>query len=490
MKYLHLTEEAFLALAGNRLSRDGLRAAQSHLSVCATCREEYTDFQLAHSVVQRMAQIGYKEVLGTSLPAPMMPEKKVFAFPWESVLAVAAGCLCLGFFLFVPRTVPKAHAEELLSRAVQLEECSPAQRGFRIEVSGQTCAGGHRSETLVSFQQSITCTRALQKIQKSRWGSGNPLSAKTYVDWRKSLHRHSDHVTQQGASWKIETATDEDDLHTASLELDSQDYRPLKLTLDFASNEEVSIAEVPESLPLTAPVIETGKNGFPLNEADDPRDVLEAHAWTILRKLHADSGWEALVVREDDEVRVKAVVRNQARAKELEDAFAGTLGVVFDLRPNTTPGDVKGLFPERFRPTEDAPALATEWLRDRFPDTDESAAYSNQVLQRSQEILGRAFMLDQLRRRQIILAHCTCVKEIVSLIHAEKLELNALVAGLATDLEPLLGAKTKSLSGSLSLADAKALDAALHELLWRRSLSDGSTFDTSVQKLRTLIAKN
>jgi hypothetical protein len=490
MKHLHLTEEAFLALAGNRLSEDGLRAAQSHLSVCAICREEYAGFQLAHSVVQRMAQIGYKEVLGASSPVPTKPEKKVFASPWRSVLAVVTVCLCLGFILFVPRTVPKANAKELLSRAVHLEEGSPSQRGFQIEVSGQTCAVGHQSEALVSFRQSMTCTRALQKIQKSRWGSGNPLSAKTYVDWRKSLHRHSDYVTQQGASWKIETVTDEGDLHIASLELNSQDYRPLKLTLAFASDEEISIAEAPESLPLTAAVAEAGRYDISSERIDDPHDVLEAHAWTILSKLHADSGWEALVVRADDKVRVEAVVRDQARAKEFEDAFVGTPGVALDLRPNTTPGDVKGLFPERFRPTEDAPALATEWLRDRFPDADESAAYSNQVLQRSQEILGRAFMLDQLRRRQVVLAHCTCVKEIVSLIHAGTLESNALVGGLATDLEPLLGAKTKSLSGSLSLADAKALDASLHELLWRRSLSDGSTFDTSVQQLRTLIAKN
>jgi hypothetical protein len=489
MKHLHLTEEAFLALAGNRLSGDGLRSAQSHLSVCAACRKEYASFQFAHSVVQRMAQIGYKEVLGASSPVPTKPEKKVFAFRWGPILAVVTGCLCLGSFLFVPRAVPKADAEELLSHAVQFEESGPAQRGFLIEVRGQTCAGRHRGEALVSFQQSITCARALQKIQKSRWGSDHPLSAKTYADWRKSLHHHSDHVTQQSASWKIETATEEGDLHMALLELDSRDYHPLKLTLAFAPDEEVSIAEVPES-PLTTAFTETGGDEIPSKLIDDPHEVLEAHAWTILRQLHADSGWEALVVRSDDEVRVKAVVRDQARAKEFEDAFVSTPGVVLDLRPNATPGDVNGLFPERLRPAEDAPALAEDWLRDRFPDTDEGAVYSNQALQRSQEILGRAFMLDQLRRRQLVLAHCTCVKEIDSLVHAETLDLSTLVSGLATDLEPLLGVKTKALSGSLSLADAKALDASLHELLWRRSLSEGSTFDASIQQVRTLLAKN
>lgn len=486
MKHLHLTEEAFLALAGNRLSGEGLRDAQSHLSACAGCREEYRNFQFAYSVVERMAQIGYKEALRTGSPVPAKPRKKKFTFPWGPVLAVVTGCLCLVFVLFFPRTVPKANAEELLSRAVQFEEGNSVWRGFRIEVSGQTCAGGHRGETVISFQKSVRCTRALQKIQKSPWGAGNPLSAKTYVDWRKSLHHHSDHVAQQRTSWKVETATEESDLHSASLELDIRDYHPLNLTLDFASNEEVSIAETP----LIEPVVEASKEGIWPKQIDDPRDVFETHAWTILRKLHADSGCEALVVRNDDEVRVKAVVRDRARAKEFEDAFLGIPGVVLDVRPNTMPGDVKGFFPERFRPEQDGPPLAMDWLRDQFPDTDVSAAYSNQVLQRSQEILGRAFLLDQLRRRQLVLAHCTCVKEIVALIRAETLDLNRLVAGLATDLEPLLGAKMNALSGSLSLADANALDLSLHELLWRRSLSDGSTFDASVRQVRSLLAKN
>jgi hypothetical protein len=437
-----------------------------------------------------MSKIGYQEALGASSPVPTKPETKALAFLWGPVLAVVTCCLCLGFFLFVPKIVPKADAEELLSRAVQFEKDQPARGGFRIEVSGRTCAGGQRGETPVSFQQSITCIRALQKIQKSPWGSGDLLSAKLYADWRKSLHRHSDHVTQQSASWKIETATEEGDLHKASLELDSHDYRPLKLILDFAPDEEVSIAEAPQSLPLTVPVIETGEDVLPSKQINNPGDVLEVHAWTILHQLHADSGWEALVIRNDEEVRVEAVVRDEAREKEFEEAFVSVPGVVLDLRPNAMPGDIKGLFPERLRPVEDAPALAKDWLRDRFSDPDESALYTNQVLERSQEILGRAFILDQLRRRQLVLARCTCRSEIASLVHTETLDLNVLVAGLATDLEPLLDAKTKARPESLSLADAKTLDASLHELLWRQSLSNGSTFDASIQQLRTLLAKN
>jgi hypothetical protein len=491
MKHSHLTEEAFLALSGNRLSGENLRAAQSHLSVCTACQKEYARFRFAHSVVERMAQIGYKEALGTSAFAPAIRRKNEFAFPWKPVLAVVTGCVILVIILFAPRAIPTANAEELLSRAVLIEASNSGQKGFRIEVGGRSCAGGHRGEEVISFQKSIACNRALQELQKSPWGSGDPLSAKTYVNWRKTLHHHSDRVSRQKASWKVETITEEGNLHSASLELDGNDYHALKLTLDFASDDEISIGEALEPLPLTAPVIAAEDTRRVPKQVDNPHDVLEVHAWTSLRKLHADSGWEALVVRnDDDEVRVKAVVKDQSRAKEFEDAFADAPGVTLDVRPNTSPGDVRGLFPERLSPVEDAPPLATDWLRNRFSDSDEGVAYSNQVLHRSQEILGRAFLLDQLRRRQLSLARCTCVREMNSLIHLEGLDLKRIVSGLRTELEPLVGANGGSFSEPLSFADARALDASLHELLWRRPLHGSATFDASIQQVRSLLAKN
>jgi hypothetical protein len=488
MRLKHLTEEIFLALAGGRLSGDDLRAVDKHLAECAKCRENFADFRFAHSVVKRMAEIGYQEALGEPDATPARPARTKFEFPWGPASAIAAGSLCVMLFLFLPKTIPTASASELLSSAIKYEDRVGDKTSFRIQVSGQTCVSVRLSGTMVSSGQSLSCNRALREIQKTPWGSGNPLSAKTYAQWRNSLHQHHDHVTKLEKSWEIETATDEGAVHAARLELDAHDYHTSKVTVAFAYDE-ISIAEETEMAPSAPPVSVANEMPKP-QHLDDASDMLEAHAWTKLHQLGADSGWEALVIRSGLEVRVKAVVHDDARFQEFKNTFAAYPEIALDVRLYTAPGDVRDLFPERLRAAEDAPALATTWLKEKFPDANLSTEYSNQVLHQSQEILGRAYFLDQLRHRQIALAHCTCENEIASLIRVESHALSGLAAGLSANLDPLIGSPSNVLVGTLTLEDAKRLDASLHELLWRSSVQTDATFDTSVQEVRGLLTKD
>ncbi|MBT9332990.1 hypothetical protein [Paracidobacterium acidisoli] len=493
MRVKHLTEEALLELAGQRLSTNDRQLAEKHLVECAACRREFADFQFVHSVIGHMAEIGYQEALGE--PArDLIKNRKEFAFPWTPALAVVAGCLCvLAILLFYPRMIPAVNASELLSDAMQHETDGSKAAGFRIQVSGQICASGRRSEQLVLLETSVRCHSALQHINKTRWASGNPLSARTYAAWRSALKHRTDHVIKNNASWEIRTIAEEDDtVREASLELRASDFHPTKLTLDFIDDEEVSISEDTEPLPAVLPVADIVTKVVPPKPqyVDNPGDLLEVQAWMALHQLNADSGWEAIVLRNGPDVRVKAVVPDDNRKQAVEKEFAAYPGISLEIHFAANPGDISDLFPARIHITGEAPALATDWLRQQYENSEARAEFSNQALRFSQKILGRAFIVDKLEKRRAALAHCSCEKDMAALVEAEKRSLGELEAGLSANIEPMFSARPGSSSHVLTLAEAMRLDASLHELLWRGSDSADTTFDASLQQVNSLLIRN
>ncbi len=499
MREEHLTEEALLKLAGGRLPADDRRAADEHLAQCAKCRKNLAGFRLVHFVMRRMSEIGYYEALGEAPPnrpgraqGRKRHDARGFAFPWEPVVGIIVGCICVFALLFSSRSVPTVSAAELLSNAMQHENRVDNARAYRVQVSGQTCTSGQTSQEVISFDNSARCGRALLHIQDTPWGHGNPLSATTYASWHNSVHRRQDRVTKRDKSWEIQTTTDESAIHQATLELRASDYRATKLTLDFADNEEVIISEQPTLLilPVSSRSDITAKNLPPkpeLEHVDDPSDVLEVQAWSALHRLDADSGWEAIVLRNISEVRIKAIVRDDARKQELAKVLAAYPRVVVDVRLITDPGDVNDVFPDRLRFSTDAPALADEWTRQQFPDADARAEFRNRTLDSSQEILGRAFILDRLVHRQTALAHCSCKKELAALVATEQRSLIALETGLSTALEPLFSAPNKAPARVLTLAQAQLLDECLHELLWRNPSTSAASLDARVQEVHKLL---
>lgn len=491
----HLTEEAFLSLAGKKLSGEPLRAVEEHLSGCAQCRRQYEEFCFAYSVVARMAEIGYQEALGPEAATPSTPKEskktgRGFTFPWKPVIGIAIACLCVMAFLFYPRFSPTVSAAELLSRASQNEDLSQDMNAFQVRIGDQTCVDTRPHKKAVTFDASVRCGRALQHIQSTPWGSGNPLSAKTYGSWRSSLHQRKDHVAKRDASWELQTETDEGAVHTAMLELRVADYHATKLTLGFTDEEEISISEMTTALP-APPAEEVAMASMPLkaDAKDDPSDLLEARAWATLHQLHADSGWEAMVLRNGSEVKMIAVVAEDSRKQELEEGFAAYPGINVEIHSPSNPGDISKLFPARVRFISGAPALAAPWLKEQFADSDARVAFSNEALQASREILGRPAFLDTLRQRQVALAHCSCARVMAVLVSDEKRALGDSEKRLSAELESMLGGPVMPSSRVLTVSDATHLDALLHELLWSGSDEDGATFDTSVQQVRDLLTE-
>jgi hypothetical protein len=492
MKAKHLTDDDLLDLAGRRLSGDARRSAEEHVSKCASCRQSYQDFLLIHSAIEQMTEIGYQKVLRESVHVPLKRPRAEFIFPWGPVLAITLSCICVMVVMFYSRAIPAVSADELLSNAVRNENHAVGMSGFRLRVGEQVCAGGDRRESLVSLGESSRCRAALQHMKATRWGHSDPLSPRTYIEWRDSLKSHQDKVTKKDVFWELTTTTEDDVVRAASLELLASDFHVAKLTIDFADNEEISISEDLQSLPPN-PDINVARMAVKTTPpqpkfADNPSDLLEVQAWTILRQLSADPGWDGMVLRDGDEVRVEALVDNESRKQEISEGFAAYAGITLDVYlPGDAPDSIN-VFAERDHLAGDDPPLATELLKQHFSSADERTLYSNRILQLSQEILGRAFFLDRLQARQTALAHCSCAQDMAGLVENEGQALQGFESELSVDLQPVIGSQIGAPSHLVTLDEARRLDRSLEELFWRGSGATDSTFEKRVDEVRQLIS--
>jgi hypothetical protein len=490
-KPVHLTEEALLELATGRLSHCDQLAVEAHLEECEFCRKRHEQVKFACSAFLSVAKLGLKEVTEPPLRQLAVPPPGVFAFPWKPLLAITLCCVCVFAFLFYPRTVSTVSAAELLSSAVQYENRADGARAFRVQVHGETCAGGQLSETMVSFENSLRCGHVLRQIQKSPWGHGNPLSANTYVKWRNSLGRHHDQVTKREASYEIRTSPDGDAIREATLELRTTDYHATKLTLDFSDDEEISILEATEPLPAPQPTpladIVTKKKPATPQHIDDPNDLLEVQAWMTLRQLNADSGWEAIVFRNGPQVQVKAVVNDEERRQQLFKGFAANHGIGLKILLLTDKSNYEDILPNRGRPAGNEPGLAERWLEQQFPEGDARARFSNTTLHLSQQIVGRAFFIDKLQQRQRTLRRCSCAKDLSDFTATEKQVLSGLQEDLYRSLEPLIGSVSNSPLRPMTLVEARDLDKALEDLLSASTGQDEAAFDSRVQQIRSVL---
>ncbi len=483
MRIRHLTEEALLEVIAERLPDADRCLAEQHLESCEECSGRLQRLRFAHAVFERLAEVGLNEAAGRGL-APLAKPAPRPHLVWGSAAAAVAACV-LGGVLFV-HTMPEARASELLSNAIAHEQ--PQGYGVRIQVGERVCMSASPGKKMV-VSRANGCDHALQRISATVWGKGNPLSVRTYASWRSSLKHHKDTVEKKGSQWQIETATDEDAVHLASLEMRATDYHATRLTLDFADDEVVSITE--SAMPLQGVALdEVARNeSQPLEQqAAGLSDGLEVNAWAALHRLNADTGWEATVLRNGSQVRVKALVDGEARRQELARGLSAYPGLALDIHSSaSSSGYEDAVYPRRSKPSGDAPGLAESWLETRFTDTDTRMEFSNKVLNLSRHILGRAFFADHLRSRRAAMTEDAYTREMSELLQAEQQELEKMQQELAMTLEPLMGEQPAMHARALSFAEARHLDTVLEDLLLGSSGADEQRMQQRITELRRLL---
>jgi hypothetical protein len=352
----------------------------AHLLACEECSGRLRAFQTALA-----AYAEYRDSVRAPLlpPAPMpwRPMRQLIEADradrrqpprrWLWLTAAAAACACTLLILVARRPAEQAaeqasaQASDLLVRSASL----PVPRSRRLTLR----AGGRmlvRPAVLAAEVSDPEMARIGNLFHEARYSWRDPLSARSFQEWRGSLKHKRDSVSvirRNGETqyYRVRTDDPEGVLQSASLALRAGDLRPTDGEFEFRGSDLISMRE--------APVEEASQewNGpaahapaavpAPVESPAGPEDTLRVMA--ALDAIDADAG-EPLEVTEDAghrHVVVHAGSVNPALQQRIARALAPLPHVVVDLESagsRVQPADAA--------PPETYSSKIPEALRQRF----------------------------------------------------------------------------------------------------------------------------
>jgi Putative zinc-finger len=263
-----------LSYVDGELSPRESRAVADHLNSCSQCRAELQGLQdsLAECTGYYRAQAMQmppapepwrdlyhdfaridRSLANTSLLGRLMSPLVHSGVPRWAFVAGLAGLIVL-LTLNQLRQAPSVQAATLLRKAVAVSQTQPRPaRRIRVRSSRQpefTRLSGVQGVAVEAAQ-----ARAIAALfQKVNWDWNDPLSARSFEQWRdQQVHKTdevtavqnpqvpSEHLTQ------IRTTSSEGDLEAASITLNTDDYVPVSERLEFRNAEWVELSEIAET---------------------------------------------------------------------------------------------------------------------------------------------------------------------------------------------------------------------------------------------------
>ena len=355
---IHPEEVELLRFADGELSARRAGEIRAHLQACWECRSGLEEL---NGVI--VACVRYrKEVLHGHLPPPpvawfdirlRMEQMDAQRLPlaarvsrwlhmpagaavrWAPVavaLAVVAG------IFYQLRETPAVQAAALLHKAVAAAENRPSKpRRIRIRTRDRQLirlAGSPRPAAAATGSDALEA-----RFRDARYDWEDPLSARSYQEWRDGLHARRDEVTSGPEGYRIQTTTPEGELASASLTLRGGDLSPVESRLEFRNHDWVEITEAPaEPVPPVLPGVVAGAPAAPRPAVPEPAPpaaprptatlVDELQVLAALHNVGADLGDPIEVARSAGQVVVSGVGLAPARQQQVQAALNGLPNVV------------------------------------------------------------------------------------------------------------------------------------------------------------------
>ncbi len=346
-------------------------------------------------------------------------------FAGSALLALAIVALVV----FLAGNASKPGANDLLARAVaaRTEGTTAAQPGVvrqkvRIRTAKRTVertiyrdAQGQRQPKLQRLTPEDAQLQTDLAVADVGWDE--PLSPVTYKDWHDRQKSPKDEVKRSGNGLLTLTTTAASGaIARESLIIRERDLHPIARTVEFRDAETVEIAEVDYSvLPWGAPT-EPFFDPLARNTLSDashphlfliPRttaelDEAELQARLALNLLHADTDLHVVITRTGAGIRVRAIVKSDARKREMEARLKPLPNVAAEI----------STFRERERaPQSKAPttlhlyenvaksSLLQRYLTAKGWAPDRAADLSGQILNASLVAYSESKTLDELSQR-------------------------------------------------------------------------------------------
>jgi Putative zinc-finger len=302
------------------------RPVEKHLAACWQCRAEVEEFRRTAADC-----VHYRNTLQAASrpPAPWRDLSRDFAridaelpaaHPYRRWVPAAAAALLVAAGLFYHfRETPSVQAAALLRKAVAASEVRPVpHRHIRV-----------RTKSRETSYDAAPDVRAL--FVKARYPAEDPLSARSYQQWRNAQAVKSDEVeTITSAAppfepcYRIRTVAAEGDLATASLTLRTADLHPVEGRFEFRDQDWVELSEFTE-----APGVETNV-GAPVRRVVPSQPVQpvgaasiseELAVLTALHEIGADLGDPLEITRSPERILVSGVGIPPQRQRQIHQAL-------------------------------------------------------------------------------------------------------------------------------------------------------------------------
>jgi len=448
----HLEDGSLLRYLDGELPRRKARQVREHLEACWQCRAELDSLETAVADCVKYR----KNVLGACLPAPPEPWKdlsrefdkidaslaggllaarlmnvwtlRAFGPPvrWAAVCAALVAVATITFYQL--RETPSVQAAALLKRAMVVSESRPhTVRRVRITTARRqiTKVVGTAAALQPAFQsQTAGEAEVAAMFREAKYNFGDPLSAKSYANWRDqlaakqdSVNTVPDHQSPEQSAYEIRTTTDDGSLVAATLKLRMTDFEPVEGRFEFRNRDWVEMTELVDQQTLPASTLAGATGGTPRQpgvppafisnpaEASDTQAKLPAgmnQELQVVEALHhvgADLGDPVEISREGRQLLVSGTGIPPKRQAQLH--------AVLDQLPNVVVHFDNPAFPASNPPVPSEPAQTRDAagpenrqlqarIEERLGGRPQFERFSGQLLDWTDSAMARAYALRRL----------------------------------------------------------------------------------------------
>lgn len=407
---VHVDEDHLLEFLDGELVEQEAMAVRAHLQECAACGQRLAELRAVSRVFEEYEQRAVRPaaVTWSSLASRLDAvdqEQARQRVRWRSaagLLALAASVV-VGVILFRGAGPQEPTVEEVLTRSERAPQL--ARRNVRVSAFG----GAVIRPAVLSDDGAPPGNdgRVRMMFVNARYDWNDPLSAKSYLSWRRQLARRHDAVLVQGGPeardrrYIVRTETDASSLRTASLTLRAGDLRPVEGSFEFGTEGKVQISETTEpATPPTRQISAPAAAPSPIREQElqelRPEDAL--HVLAALNRAGADVG-EPLELGKDPLGKRLVVSSNglsDAVQRRLQSELAGLPKVELRIQgQSSTPAGGPGPEPTT-QVSDQRPRSIVALLEERLGGPLKLQSVTEEVLEASGESLARAHALEVL----------------------------------------------------------------------------------------------
>ena len=437
----HIEEDELMRYADGEMPARTAREIRSHLEACWQCRTGLAELQKVISDCVRYR----KDLLQVYLPSPparwgdiyqgfaeidasrnevplflriraslrlRLQAVEIHAPARWAITGLAimmAGILC---FQLLQST--SLQAAELLRKAAVAADARPAKpRLIQIKTSKHLMTRRLNSAVSVSSSEAATEIQALFRAARYNWD--DPLSIRSYQDWRGGLADKQDDVTQiidqtpDQSVYRIHTATATGNLAQATLTLRTLDLQPVHERFDFRDREWMEVSELPDDAAPASDVIarnpHAGAIQPPLAPSSEPAKISQATAgeelqvFAVLHRLGADLGDPIEVTRERNQIVVAGVGIAQDLQDQLHKALAAVPNVVVRFSEPAAPatGYAQPATPAMPAKSNSQPFQAR--IEQQIGGRRNFEQFSSQLLDMTEAMMSHAYALRRLADR-------------------------------------------------------------------------------------------